>query len=72
MAKQAEHRSIAPSPDFIINLHTCSGEHDSKGWAAALDALGIVSLVFSCVFMADLLASMWAFGREYVISPFFP
>lgn len=38
----------------------------------ALEALGIVSLVFSSLFMVELLASVWAFGSEYVLSNQFP
>jgi hypothetical protein len=55
--------------DFLISLficdHTCAkGEPVSKKLPKAQDALGIVSLVFSCLFMVELLASIWAFGLE--------
>ena len=55
--------------DFLISLficeHSCkSGKDASKGLEDAQDALGIVSLVFSCLFMAELLASIWAFGTR--------
>ena len=53
--------------DFLISLYTC--EHScgkkegiNKDLARAQDAIGIVSLVFSCLFMTELLASIWAFG----------
>ena len=48
--------------DFIINLFTCEARSAQSAWNTALEALGIVSLVFSCLFMVELLASIWAFG----------
>jgi len=61
--------------DFLISLYIC--EHScgkrkeaGSGWPQAQDALGIVSLVFSCLFMAELLASIWAFGLPYFKSKF--
>lgn len=53
--------------DFLISLYTCDqscgkGNVVDKDWREAQNALGIVSLVFSCLFMAELLASIWAFG----------
>lgn len=53
--------------DFLISLYICDqscGKGDSvgEGLPKAQDALGIVSLVFSCLFMLELLASIWAFG----------
>lgn len=38
----------------------------ARGSAKAQAALGIVSLVFSCLFMLELVASIWAFGVRYV------
>ena len=57
--------------DFLISLficdHTCDkGEPVDKRLPEAQDALGIVSLVFSCLFMVELLASIWAFGLGWV------
>ena len=53
--------------DFLISLYTC--EHScgkkqaiNQDLAKAQDAMEIVSLVFSCLFMTELLASIWAFG----------
>jgi len=53
--------------DFLISLYTC--EHScgqdngmNKDLGEAQNVLGIVSLVFSCLFMVELLASIWAFG----------
>ena len=53
--------------DFLISLYICDhscGKGDSvgDGLPKAQDALGIVSLVFSCLFMVELLACIWAFG----------
>lgn len=53
--------------DFLISLYICDqtcGKGDSvgDGLPKAQDALGIVGLVFSCLFMVELLASIWAFG----------
>lgn len=53
--------------DFLISLYTCEqscGKNNDvvKQWREAQNALGVVSLVFSCLFMAELLASIWAFG----------
>jgi hypothetical protein len=54
--------------DFLISLHICehAGEKDfpQKRWEKADDTLDIVSLVFSCLFMLELLCSIWAFGLE--------
>ncbi|KAL8797385.1 MAG: hypothetical protein Q9195_000540 [Heterodermia aff. obscurata] len=61
--------------DFLISLFICeqsckTGQKASKGLIDAQDILGIVSLVFSCLFMAELLASLWAFGIRYFKSWF--
>lgn len=58
--------------DFLISLYICDhscGKGDSvgEGLPRAQEALGIVSLVFSCLFMVELLASIWAFGFKFVI-----
>jgi len=53
--------------DFLISLYTC--EHScgqdkgiDKELGQAQSVLGVVSLVFSCLFMVELLASICAFG----------
>ncbi|EOD51522.1 Ion transport [Neofusicoccum parvum] len=56
--------------DFVIQLFVCESKKSHTGWNDALEALGIVSLVFSCLFMAELLASVWAFGLSYFHSAF--
>jgi hypothetical protein len=52
--------------DFLISLHICehTGEKSFKrgDWIMLNDVLGFVSLTFSCLFMAELLASVFAFG----------
>jgi hypothetical protein len=52
--------------DFLIDLHTCEHKDASKDWYTTQDVLGIISLVFSCLFMTELIASVWAFGFVYV------
>lgn len=49
--------------DFLISLHICehNGE-DVKVWQRINEGLDILSLVFSCLFMAELLCSIYAFG----------
>ncbi|KAL1633555.1 hypothetical protein SLS58_011039 [Diplodia intermedia] len=56
--------------DFVIQLFVCESHKSNTGWNDTLEALGIVSLVFSCLFMAELLASVWAFGLSYFNSKF--
>ena len=58
--------------DFLISLYICDqscgkGDSAGDGLPKAQDALGIVGLVFSCLFMVELLASVWAFGFEWVV-----
>jgi len=60
--------------DFLVSLHICehSGEKgfNRKGWETTDEVLDYVSLVFSCLFMAELLASIFAFGFGYWNSKF--
>ncbi|MCJ1361618.1 hypothetical protein MMC16_000718 [Acarospora aff. strigata] len=51
--------------DLNINLFVCEQEHRDQRLVKAHHALGTVSLVFSCLFMTELLASIWAFGLPY-------
>ena len=58
--------------DFLISLYICDqscskGEGVGPGLPKAQEALGIVSLVFSCLFLVELLASVWAFGFRRVV-----
>ena len=55
--------------DFLLGLyiceHTCKKEERvGEDLPKAQNALGVVSLVFSCLFMAELMASLWAFGVQ--------
>ncbi|KAF2100543.1 hypothetical protein NA57DRAFT_74149 [Rhizodiscina lignyota] len=56
------------NPQISYLKHELS--HIGKGFEDALNVLGIVSLVFSCLFMVELLASIWAFGKDYLRSWF--
>lgn len=50
--------------DFVIQLLSCEGKVPKSDGETALEALSIVSLVFTCLFMAELVASIWAFGFQ--------
>ena len=57
--------------DFLLKLyicdHTCGkDETASKTILKAVSTLGIISLIFSCLFMVELLANIWAFGPQSV------
>ncbi|KAJ9623166.1 hypothetical protein H2203_006102 [Taxawa tesnikishii (nom. ined.)] len=56
--------------DFIIQIFRLEGRIADRDGEVALEALGIVSLVFSCLFVAELVASVWAFGFGYFRSKF--
>ena len=58
--------------DFIVSLslceHTCKGGNDPivrRDLERTHTALGILGLIFSCVFLVELIVSIWAFGAEY-------
>lgn len=60
--------------DFLISLFICEracGQNlkATDSLEKAQEGLGIVSLVFSCLFMAELIASIWAFGLKYIYFP---
>lgn len=49
--------------DFLISLHVCEHRNeDMSTWRDINEALGIISLIFSCLFMVELLCSIFAFG----------
>ena len=50
--------------DLILQLMTCEGRVPARDGEKAQQALGVVSLVFSCLFMGELVASLWAFGAR--------
>jgi len=56
--------------DFLISLHLCEHADASPVWLDVNEALDIVSLVFSCLFMLELIMSIWAFGGAYFKSKF--
>ncbi|KAI9734966.1 MAG: hypothetical protein M1834_002048 [Cirrosporium novae-zelandiae] len=56
--------------DFLIKLFQCEKKRGGEGFEEAQSILGTVSLVFSCLFMLELLASVWAFGFIYFKSMF--
>jgi len=62
--------------DFLISLYQCEhscGNADDRvnhDLDEAQEVMGIVSLIFSCLFMLELLASIWAFGLPYFKSKF--
>jgi len=52
--------------DVFINLGTCERKLAGEGWENTRDGLSIAGLVFSCLFMVELLLSIWAFGWRFV------
>jgi hypothetical protein len=48
--------------DIIINLYQCDEKDTDPIWDDVRNALGIAGLVFSCLFMLELVLSVWAFG----------
>ncbi|KAI9643095.1 hypothetical protein NHQ30_008830 [Ciborinia camelliae] len=51
--------------DIIINLYQCDNDKEGKTdpiWNEVREGLGIAGLIFSCLFMVELIASVWAFG----------
>ncbi|KAK1074516.1 hypothetical protein LTR74_001112 [Friedmanniomyces endolithicus] len=56
--------------DLILQLLTCEGRIPARDGDTASDVLGIFSLIFSCLFMLELVASVWAFGWTYFHTPF--
>ncbi|EED23341.1 conserved hypothetical protein [Talaromyces stipitatus ATCC 10500] len=61
--------------DFLIELWVCelSERHQTpidRRWSLAQEALGLVGLIFSCLFMLELIASVLSFGLGYFRSKF--
>ena len=52
--------------DIIINLYQCDEGDTDPIWDDVRNGLGIAGLVFSCLFMLELLGSVWAFGWRWV------
>ncbi|OKL56197.1 hypothetical protein UA08_08402 [Talaromyces atroroseus] len=60
--------------DFLIELRVCElrERHQTidRRWGLAQEALGLVGLIFSCLFMLELIASVLSFGLGYFRSKF--
>lgn len=56
--------------DIIINLYQCDEGDTNAKWDEVREGLGIAGLVFSCLFLVELGASIWAFGLRYFNSWF--
>ncbi|CAD0089388.1 unnamed protein product [Aureobasidium mustum] len=56
--------------EFVIQILSCEGRISESRGHVAQEAIGIVGLVFSCLFMLELLASIWAFGFRFFRSKF--
>ncbi|RDW61047.1 hypothetical protein BP6252_12430 [Coleophoma cylindrospora] len=56
--------------DIIISLSLCQGDLSGAGWDDARDVLGIAGLIFSSMFLAELIVNIWAFGWRYFTSYF--
>jgi len=52
--------------DIIINLYQCDEGNTDPKWDDVREGLGIAGLVFSCLFLVELIASIWAFGWRFV------
>lgn len=50
--------------EFVIQILTCEARVSESKGDVAQEAIGIVGLVFSCLFMLELMASIWAFGFQ--------
>ncbi|PYI01591.1 hypothetical protein BO78DRAFT_473235 [Aspergillus sclerotiicarbonarius CBS 121057] len=60
--------------DFLIELHVCELEKRYSQvpavWGEAQEGLEIVGLVFSCLFMVELMVAVSSFGTSYFSSKF--
>lgn len=56
--------------DIIISLSLCEADISGPVWGDVRNGLGIAGLVFSCLFMVELVLSIWAFGWGYFNSWF--
>ncbi|RKL00755.1 hypothetical protein BFJ68_g12621 [Fusarium oxysporum] len=68
LSSKAGHYSVLT----LVSLDVLSMIAGRKGsdWGLALEILGSISLVFSCLFVVELIASVWAFGWKYFNSWF--
>ncbi|KAI5239446.1 hypothetical protein E4T43_06730 [Aureobasidium subglaciale] len=56
--------------EFVVQILTCEGKISEPKGHAAQEATSIIGLIFSCLFMLELVASIWAFGFQYFRSKF--
>lgn len=57
--------------DIFITLIDCDSRIKNDAWVPAVhEALEDAGLVFSCLFLAELILSLWAFGLEFLHSWF--
>ncbi|KAE8140209.1 hypothetical protein BDV38DRAFT_27621 [Aspergillus pseudotamarii] len=60
--------------DFLIELHVCEltkhGSYVAAGWSVTQEVLAIIGLVFSCLFMLELMVTVFSFGKCYFSSKF--
>jgi len=56
--------------DIFINLLQCEQGLTDKKWDDIRGALGTIGLVFSSIFLVELILSVWAFGWKYFQSWF--
>ncbi len=54
--------------DIIINLYQCDEKDTDPIWDDVRNGLGTAGLVFSLMFLLELLLSIWAFGWMFVCS----
>ncbi|KAK4891758.1 hypothetical protein LTR27_009610 [Elasticomyces elasticus] len=51
--------------ELVLDVLVCEGRVPYKSGTIAQDILGILSKVFSCLFLIELVAGVWAFGWTY-------
>lgn len=51
--------------DFVLKLFKCEQGKSGPNWDLSLKILDSISLSFSCLFMVELMTSVWAFGWKY-------
>ncbi|KAL1304579.1 hypothetical protein AAFC00_003551 [Neodothiora populina] len=56
--------------EFIVQIFTCEGRIERAEGETTLEALSVVGLVFSCVFVLELGLSLWTLGFSYFHSKF--
>lgn len=54
--------------DFLITMYICEHPREARKWQVGREVLGILSTMFSCLFMVELGVSVWGFGVGLVDS----